>query len=214
MGKRGPQPKGGYSEKSGTLSTRITGALRDQLKRSAAKSGRSLSSEIEHRLRASFDYEARIEGIFGNRIIYGMLRAAGSAMATTAEQAARVVKGARREAKDDSHWLDDPYVFDQATKAARVILELFRPAGSPARPPLPVPEGMPKAAAQAREAQIYGLGEGITWGPGAALHLLRAIRDAPNELPLPGDDKLEMEAKRIRVALGPVVKRLKKGDSK
>lgn len=214
MGKRGPQPKGGYSEKSGTLSTRITGALRDQLKRSAAKSGRSLSSEIEHRLRSSFDFETRIEGIFGNRVTFGLMRAMASVMNQTAEQAARVVKGARRQARSGEPWLDDPYVFDQAAKAACVILELFRPAGSPARPRLPVPEGMSRAAAKAREAQIYGLGEGITWGPGAALHLLRAIRDAPNELPLPGDDKLEMEAKRIRVALGPLAKRLQQGDRK
>jgi hypothetical protein len=52
---RGARPKGEYAGKASWLSTRITGDLRAKLEGSAQKCGRSLSQEVEHRLRRSFE---------------------------------------------------------------------------------------------------------------------------------------------------------------
>src|SRR5438094_547490 len=46
----GRKPKGEFSGKSATFSTRITPNLRKALDAAAKKSGRSLSQEVEHRL--------------------------------------------------------------------------------------------------------------------------------------------------------------------
>lgn len=209
MGKRGPKPKGPYASKTSVLSTRIRPETRAALESVAKAKRRPLSQEIEHRLRRSFDEDTRIESIFGNAETYGLMRAIASVVNVTATNAAKAIRAARHGKQVD--WMSDPYVYDQAVRSIRVILELFRPPGDRSRPPLPVPEGVPKWRVRKTESEIYGLGEGITWGEGAAINLLRAIRDAPDGNPLPEDDDLLKEARRIRDALGPVAKRLSEG---
>ena len=57
MGKRGPHPKGEYGRKirrTAVLSTRLQPDTRARLLQAAKANGRSLSQELEHRLRRTF----------------------------------------------------------------------------------------------------------------------------------------------------------------
>ena len=57
MGKRGPEPKGEYGRRIGrtaVLSTRLQPDTRNRLSGAAKANRRSLSQELEHRLRRSF----------------------------------------------------------------------------------------------------------------------------------------------------------------
>jgi hypothetical protein len=74
MAKRGAVPKGEYVGKSAVLSTRITPDLREGLQNAANKSGRSLSQEIEYRLRRSFGEDQKISDLFGSDSIFILVR--------------------------------------------------------------------------------------------------------------------------------------------
>jgi len=213
MGKRGPAPKGGYPEKTKVLSTRITAALRDELQRAASRSGRSLSSEIEHRLRRSFTKEERIEEMFGGRETCAIMRLIANVITVTAQQAGLITQRARGK---KTTWLNDPYVYDQAVMAVRAILEVFRPAGDIVRPTLPAKKGATKAQIEVVAKALKVLGEGVSWGPGYALHVLRAVRDAEQEIPLPSEkgDQWSRLTTELKEDLGPVAKRLGRGNSK
>ena len=58
----GPQPRGPFSDKRRTLTTRITEKTRARLEDAAAASDRSLSQEIEFRLERSFEKEDSVGG--------------------------------------------------------------------------------------------------------------------------------------------------------
>lgn len=62
--KRGPRPQGPYADKRKTLTTRITGEMRNRLETAANDSGRSLSQEIESRLEQSFVLQGAL-GLLG-----------------------------------------------------------------------------------------------------------------------------------------------------
>lgn len=114
MGKRGPAPKGQYENKTSVLSTRITSELREALEASARQSGRSLSQEIEHRLRRSFKEDRKLVDRFGGRQMYAVFQTA----ALVAEL---------RLGHGNDVWLRDPHFFDQTLKAIVAVLEQFRP---------------------------------------------------------------------------------------
>ena len=105
MGKRGPQPKGGYEGKTAVLSTRITPELRKALEKAAADRGSSLSSEIESRLRRSFDYEGSIRDIFKDGPTYAFMRTLADVIEVTSAQAAVLVTKTRGKRPN---WLNDP----------------------------------------------------------------------------------------------------------
>ena len=68
MGKRGPKPKGEYGGKiarTAVLSTRLQPDTRARLSKAAKASGRSLSQELEHRLRGSFIEEDKVVDFYG-----------------------------------------------------------------------------------------------------------------------------------------------------
>ncbi len=118
--KRGRPPKPAEDVKAKNLTFRTRGALRDQLEEAANDAGRSISEEVEYRLIRSFD---RVDEEFGSAALYGIMKAAAISMQVTGESA----MGARLDAA--TAWLDDPYAYDQAVKAAQKILEAFRPEG-------------------------------------------------------------------------------------
>lgn len=120
-GKRrtGPAPKGAYAGKSMVLSTRITPETRAALVGAKTKSGRSLSQEIEHRLRRSFDRDERWIEIFGSRQNYAVLRLIAAAMDTV------------NPTRSGSSWRDDPFAFDQMIIAVNAVLAALRPPGDP-----------------------------------------------------------------------------------
>src|SRR5579862_4037968 len=122
MGKRGPKPTGPYANQRAVLSTRITEDLRADLEKGAAKSGRTVSREVETRLRSYFDHARAAEEIFGGRDLYALMRLIASAIAITDNPLT------------GKSWRDDPYAFDQAIRAVMRVLESFRPAGDMAAP--------------------------------------------------------------------------------
>lgn len=70
MGKRGPAPRGEYGGKIGrtaVLSTRLQPDTRVRLSVAAKSNGRSLSQELEHRLRGSFIEEDKVVDFYGSQ---------------------------------------------------------------------------------------------------------------------------------------------------
>ena len=80
MARRGRKPKGEYVGKTKVFSTRLRADTKSALGRAAAKSGRSLSQEVEHRLRRSFDEDRDLFERFGGRENYALLRLIGSCL--------------------------------------------------------------------------------------------------------------------------------------
>ena len=85
MGKRGPQPKGEYGGKiarTAVLSTRLQPDTRARLSEAAKANKRSLSQELENRLRGSFieedkviiGHEATVSKIGDEQLFYLMAR--------------------------------------------------------------------------------------------------------------------------------------------
>jgi hypothetical protein len=114
--RRGPAPKGDYADKAATISTRITQDLRDWLETAAKKSGRSLSQEIETRLRRTFREEENLAKQFGS---------ADAARVFTA--IAQTLNMMRNSENPDADWLHDPYAFTLAADAINATLYLVRP---------------------------------------------------------------------------------------
>lgn len=113
MGKRGPAPKGAFENKSQVLSTRIMPDTRANLEAAAKASGRSLSQEIEHRLRRTFIEDEKMSDAFGSRRVYLMMRLAALALE-----------------KDCGKWLDDENDFDRALEVLNKLFSAIRPSGS------------------------------------------------------------------------------------
>jgi len=114
--RRGPAPRGDYAGKAKTINTRVTPDLRDWLEMAAKKSGRSLSQEIETRLRRTFREEEDLAKQFGS---------ADAARVFTA--IAQTLNMMRNPKNPDADWLHDPYAFTLAADAINATLYLVRP---------------------------------------------------------------------------------------
>jgi predicted HicB family RNase H-like nuclease len=115
MGK-GPRPKGEYAGKSSVFSTRIRPDLRKNLERAAKTSGRSLSQEVEHRLRRSFVEDDKIADVFGDRRTYRLMRLMSDAIQFVQKH------------ENDENWLDDPFRFRFALIAMLSVVEAIAPS--------------------------------------------------------------------------------------
>src|SRR2546423_3193307 len=114
---KGPAPRGEYVGKSSVFSTRIRPDLRKKLEQAAKKSGRSLSQEIEHRLRRSFDEDEKIADRFGDRKTFLLM-----------ELMAKAIQFKGDDGEPDQ-WLENPEDFEIAIAAALAVLEAVRPNG-------------------------------------------------------------------------------------
>ena len=112
---KGPAPKGEYSGKSSVFSTRIRPDLRQGLEKAAKQSGRSLSQEVEFRLRRSFVEDDRIADAFGDRQTYRLMRMMADAIHIFDEPA-----GSKR-------WTDNPVTFHLAQEAVIAVLARVAP---------------------------------------------------------------------------------------
>jgi len=108
------------------LKVRIEPELRRQIEEAAHARGVSLNREIVDRLAKSFsDYISDDRLAQGGFAQYG---AAGAPLQLAAE--AMWLAGTQAAAYSGaSNWFDDPYAYDQATKAASGVLQAFRPEG-------------------------------------------------------------------------------------
>ncbi len=204
MGARGPKPKGGYGDKTAVLSTRITAPTRRALEDAAAKSGRSLSSEVEYRLRRSFgEVENTIDQLGGPQL-FAILRMISATMEMTGRHAYFAHHGKISASVD---WLYDAYSYDQVVKTVTTILESLRPPGDPE----------PLAADPAKVVVVDGSHDDavktVDWirnniGAGMARYFFSMVEEADPTQPLPNehiDKNLEL-AQRIAEGLEPVLK--------
>ncbi len=112
---RGRRPQGHYKGKGSVLSTRITAELREAIEAAATAKGHSLSQEIEHRLRRSFDEDTALNERLGGRRNYAALRLIAALMGTFG---------------DPQAWLDDRRLFDRLVRMTGTVLAELRPPGS------------------------------------------------------------------------------------
>jgi hypothetical protein len=123
MGKRGPQPKGEYGgkgDRTAVFSTRLRPETRNRLVAAAKTSGRSLSQELEHRLRWTFsedDLGVKLYGTEQNAAVVNLIGATIQSVST------RNSVGRKHE------WLKEQWLFDDVMTAIRHVLLWFRPGG-------------------------------------------------------------------------------------
>jgi hypothetical protein len=115
MARKGRKPQGEYAGKSAVFSTRITPKLRAALECEAERSKRSLSQEVEWRLRQSIEQAEKLERIWGeprNRAL--------------AQIVSRLARGV--EAFTGASWREDAFTFLALKSAIEVVLSQLRPA--------------------------------------------------------------------------------------
>jgi hypothetical protein len=154
-----------------SLGLKVTPEIKEKVDRTALKNGRTQSQEAELRLELSFDRQSllaeTLELAFG-RETGGLGLAVTAIMNATGphalhEKAQRA--GIPRE-KMVHHWIDDPYAYDQALRAAVAMLEIARPKGDPSAPhPRKEYEDHPELLANeltlSLQGKAFGWAEGI-----------------------------------------------------
>jgi hypothetical protein len=188
-GKRGPVPRGAYHNKSRVLSTRIREDTRTALEQAASESGKSLSQEIEHRLRRSFDQDERVILKYGTRRNYAVLRIIASLM-----------ESFHKPGRENVDWLDDPEAFQQLVRAVNVVLRELAPADAVGESQTDLQEG----------DQLHKFSDNLLRSPMRgtlrARALLGSIHNADPALPVPPDAK--DPSPFIRSDLGSVAERI------
>jgi hypothetical protein len=111
------------------------------LEKAKKESGRSLSQEIESRLRRTFYEDREIAAAFGDSKVFVLMRVVALALAS--------VQDPRRP---DTKWYDDPELFNNALNTIQEVLRAIRPARSTGKlpanaPPNPVMSASEIAAA-------------------------------------------------------------------
>jgi hypothetical protein len=164
----GRKPRGEFRGKSATLTTRITAGTREALDRAAEKNNRSLSQEVERRLRDSIQKDL-------SRDQQPHIRALGVAFML-------MVEGVER--RTGLRWCDDAFTAESIRHGLNLFISRFGQSGKPA-----LPEKLKDAAANLppelalhyREPSQIGLSEA-----GAVISLVERWR---------GDDVSEISQK-------------------
>jgi hypothetical protein len=123
MGKRGPRPKGEYGGKiarTAVLSTRLQPDTRARLSEAAKASGRSLSQELEHRLRRTFIDDDKAVDFYGTEQNAAIVKLLGTTIHFTAT---------RISSQGKHEWLTKQFLFDDVMSAIKHTLLWFRPGG-------------------------------------------------------------------------------------
>jgi hypothetical protein len=131
MTKMGRPPKDESSKKTAHLSVRISTSLRNRLEQARLEEGgRSLSEEVEIRLRESFEINKSIDDLFGGKETRRILQ-------IIAEQI-EAIEGATGERIYDPEkprnparprWFKDPFVYGQVRLMIDTIFQYLKPAG-------------------------------------------------------------------------------------
>ncbi len=122
--RRGRPPKGEYADTRAALTARVTTELRAALDRAAGENDRSLSQEIEHRLRSTF--AAGLPGGSGNVIAdtYGG-RETYALMLVVAQLAKSVAFLTQKS------WIEDRFAFEVMRTALAEVVAQMAPEGEP-----------------------------------------------------------------------------------
>jgi hypothetical protein len=115
---RGQPPRGPYAGKSSVIAWRVRPETRVDIERAAKANGRSMSQEVEHRLKRSFAEDTDIIQIFGGERNYAVMRLVAS-----------IIESIRPASASKTDWLDDPALFDRALEGISAVLAQIRPKG-------------------------------------------------------------------------------------
>jgi hypothetical protein len=116
MAKRGAKAQGEYTGRSKVFSSRITPETLEKVTQAAKLSGRSVSQEFETRIVRSFREDEAIDRMFGSKRVFALMKMLAAA-----------ADSCWRPDRDDVSWLDDPWLFDQASDAINLILAVYSP---------------------------------------------------------------------------------------
>jgi len=108
----GRKPRGDFTGKTATLTTRITAETRAAMERAAQKSGRSLSQDVERRL---------VDSVRNERNRRSDIRALAEAIAIVAEKV---------EKATGKHWLQDASTGEELRRGIDVLVRHFAPHGA------------------------------------------------------------------------------------
>lgn len=106
------------------VSIRLSKDLRARLEkaRHGPEGERSLSHEVEMRLKQSFDLDGQIKKRFGSAGTYWLLQLIASGISL-------IERNCNRGTEDPKRWLEDRFIFDQVATMADFMLSHFRPSG-------------------------------------------------------------------------------------
>lgn len=158
MAKRGKSPRA-------QVPLRIPEALRARIEKAAKARGVSMNAEIVERLARSFETEDR----FGGPRAVELIETIAAVMKSTGEHAAFMADSSKLY--NQGEWLDQPYGYDQARKAAITVLKKRKPKGAvvvPKPATIQVVGGDPKEVEKRVKWLYEHLGEGLA---------LKEIRD-------------------------------------
>lgn len=161
--KAGRPPKDAANRRDTRLSVRISTALRNRLEHARLEDGeRSLSEEVELRLRESFETNKQIEERFGGKGTSRILQIVADRIGSI-------------ETSTELRWFDDRYTYDQVKAMVDVIFAHFKPAG---RRTIPKPMQWHLSL----KKDVENLGRHVAL---LALATLESARDHPKESDLP-----------------------------
>ncbi len=113
------------------LSTRLQPDTRTRLSAAAKANKRSLSQELEHRLRGSFIDEDKVVDFYGSQSNAAIVKLLGAVIQSTcASWLVKTDDGWVPDLKKDpEEWLRDPKLFDEVLTAIVHALMWFKPGG-------------------------------------------------------------------------------------
>lgn len=150
MAKRGRKPKGEFEGRTAVYSARLTPETKAALEEAAARSGRSVSQEVEMRLRQSLESEMAIQQNFGGPDEYAVAQLVAKTLQITGHVA--VARCQRTEgASKEPHWLHNPDAFGDCRVAVNAVLDAIDP-GKPPPPERMIPLWGEMAAATVTDA--------------------------------------------------------------
>jgi hypothetical protein len=177
------------------LKVRVKEPLRARVAAAAEERGVSMNAEFSDRLERSFARDNDLVDAFGSKEVFTFMRAIAGAMELAGENAASLKR--RRSDKKIVEWWADPYAFDQAAKAAKWVMEAFRPPGDPSPPPV--------SSAHVTEAETTRLADTIGSMGAQSARMFISVMLYGKQIVL--DDGVVLEA-LIRGALGSMADQL------
>jgi hypothetical protein len=149
---RGRPPKPAAEKKSAHAGLRLAAPLYERLAAAARAGNRTISQEIEARLRLSFGQHQETIDQFGGPTNYWLLRIAAHEIGTVewlahpdvrrrhpdlrriADEMGVEVPAQPDDLDDAPKWWDDPYTFKQVKILINTFLDFFKPAGRAVTP--------------------------------------------------------------------------------
>jgi len=105
--------KDNAAKRGKVLTTRVDEALHDSLRKASTEGARTISQEIQMRLRTSFNTDAAIEAQFGSPFVYVTARMVAEDLNTIAAIAG-------------GDWFQNRFAFDEAKAYLQMLLGAFR----------------------------------------------------------------------------------------